>query len=76
MTSGDRIMGASFSSKEGLLDKDTDTPEKPREGRVTAVPWLFLFRLQTSKAPGIPHPANLALRMTPDQHSTCLYALM
>lgn len=63
MTSGDGIMGGSFSSEESPLDKDTHMPKKPREGRVTVVPGLFL-RLQTSKAPGIPHFANLAHRMT------------
>lgn len=68
-------MGARFSSKE-LLDKDTHPPEKTREGRVTTVPGLFLFRLQTSKTPGIPHPPNPALRMTLDQHSTYIYVLM
>lgn len=66
-------MGASFSSEEEIWDKDTHTLEKTREGRVTAVLGLFLFRLQTS---GIPHPANLALRMTLDQHSTYIYVLM
>lgn len=66
-------MGASFSSEEEIWDKDTHTLEKTREGRVTAVLGLFLFRLQTS---GIPHSANLALRMTLDQHSTYIYVLM
>ena len=76
MTCGNGIMGASFSSKDELLDKDTHAPEKPEEGRVTAMPGLFLFRLQMSKALGIPHPANLTLRMTLDQHSTYIYVLM
>lgn len=33
MTSGDGIMGASFSSKEELLEKDTHPPGKPRDRR-------------------------------------------
>lgn len=69
-------MGASFSSKEELLDKNTLTPEKSREGRVTTVPGLFPFRLQTSKAPEILHPANLALRLTLNRHSTDIFVLM
>lgn len=73
MTFGARIMGKSFSPEEELLDRDVHITDKPREGRVALVPGLFLFRLQTFQATGIPPLTNPALKVTLYWHCTCTH---